>query len=167
LIRLPVYNEQEQKTKNQEQSDDFTGILPHSMIRQFKLHRELVLINGWHSNEYESAAMWNLYSHENTGIAIQSTTKKLSKCFEENNEDMIWIGKIQYLDFSKDGMDEWNDVFEAFLIKRKSFEYENEIRAATCLPDHHMGSKRALNALDREKVSSLNSCVVNPREMTD
>jgi hypothetical protein len=71
------------------------------MIRQLKLYREVVLINGWHYNEYESAAMWNLYSHENAGIAIQSTTTKLSKCFEDNNKDTIWIGKVQYLEFFK------------------------------------------------------------------
>jgi hypothetical protein len=57
--------------------------------------------------------MSNLYSHENTGIDIQSTTRKLSKCFEDNNEDTIWIGKVQYLDFSKDGMDEWNDIWKS------------------------------------------------------
>jgi hypothetical protein len=44
---------------------------------------------------------------------------------------------------------------EEFVIKRKSFEYENEIRAITCLPDHHLGSKRVLDAGDRRKVSSL------------
>jgi hypothetical protein len=93
--------------------------------------------------------MWNLYSHENAGIAIQSTTTKLSKCFEDNNEDTIWIGKVQYLDFSKDWMDKWNDILEAFIIKRKSFEYENEIRAITCLPDHQLDSKRILNAVGR------------------
>jgi hypothetical protein len=72
------------------------------MIQQFRLYREVVLINGWHYNEYESAAMWNLYSHENAGIAIQSTTTKLSKCFEDNKKDTIWIGKVQYLYASAD-----------------------------------------------------------------
>jgi hypothetical protein len=39
--------------------------------------------------------------------------------------------------------------------------------AITSLPDHHLGSKLVLNAIDREKVSSLKSHVVNPREMID
>ena len=82
--------------------------------------------------------MWNLYSHENAGIAIQSTTTRLSKCFRDNNDDTIWIGKVHYLDFSKDWMNEWNNLFQAFVTKRKSFEYENEIRAVTCLHDDRL-----------------------------
>jgi Protein of unknown function (DUF2971) len=167
LTRSVVYNEQEQDTKIQQQSDDFAEIPPHSMIRQFKLYRDAVLINGWHSNEYESAAMWHLYAHENAGIAIQSTIRKLSKCFKDNNRDTVWIGQIQYLDFSKDWVNEWNDVFQAFLIKRKSFEYENEIRAVTCLPDHNQSGKGVLNAVDKAKVCSLNSTAANPEELTD
>ena len=167
LTRSVVYNEEEPETNSQKQPDDFAEIPLHSMIRQFKLYRDLVLINGWHSNEYESAAMWHLYSHVNAGIAIQSTIGKLSKCFKDNNRDTIWIGQIQYLDFSKDWVNEWNDVFQAFLIKRKSFEYENEIRAVTCLPDdHHQSGKSVLNAVAKKNFSP-NSAVANAEEITD
>ena len=62
LIRLSVYDEQEQEIENQKQSDDFTEILPHPMVRQLKLYREAVLINGWHYYEYELAAMRQLFS---------------------------------------------------------------------------------------------------------
>jgi Protein of unknown function (DUF2971) len=168
LTMSAVYDEEEQETKIHKQSNDFAKIEPQSMRRQFELYRELVLINGWHSNEYESAAMWHLYAHENAGIAIQSTIGKLSNSFKNNHRDTIWIGQIQYLDFSKDWVNEWNDVFQAFLIKRKSFEYENEIRAVTCLPDHHHHSgKDVLDAVDEEKVRSPKSIVANPEEMTD
>jgi len=114
-----------QNFQNQDQSNRFVQRLSQAMLQKFELYRELLLINPWHYNEYESAAMWNLYSHENAGIAIQSTTTKLSKCFRDNNDDTIWIGKVQYLDFSKDWMNEWNNLFQAFVTKRKSFEYEN------------------------------------------
>jgi hypothetical protein len=33
------------------------------------------------------------------------------------------MGKIRYLDFSNDWMEEYNKILEAFLIKRKSFVY--------------------------------------------
>ena len=168
LTRSAVFDEEEQETKILKQSDDFPKIEPHSIRRQFELYRELVLINGWHSSEYESAAMWHLYAHENAGIAIQSTIGRLSKCFEKNHTDTIWIGQIQYLDFSKDWINEWNDVFQAFLIKRKSFEYENEIRAVTCLPDrHHYSGKGVLDAVDKAKVRSPKPIVANPEEITD
>jgi hypothetical protein len=64
-------------------------------------------------------------------------------------------------------MHKWNDILEAFIIKRKSFEYENEIRGITCLSDRELDGKRVLNAVCKEKVPSLKSRVVNPREMTD
>jgi hypothetical protein len=111
--------------------------------------------------------MWNSYSHENAGIAIQSTTTKLSKCFRDNNDDTIWIGKVQYLDFSKDWMNKWNNLFQAFVTKRKSFEYENEIRALTCLPDDRLSSEWVVKTANRERVSSSKGHIVNPRDLTD
>src|ERR687898_80213 len=107
VIRSSEYNgnEEKQAFQNQEQSNHPIQRLPQTMLQQFQLYRELILINPWHYNEYESAAMWNLYSHENAGIAIQSTTTRLSKCFRRNNEDTIWIGKVQYLDFSNEWME--------------------------------------------------------------
>src|SRR5918997_971403 len=176
LIRSPGYSKENQKSQDNEHSSRrYIQKLPQITIQQFQLYRELVLINPWHHNEYESAAMWNLYSHENAGIAIQSTTRKLSKCFKENKEDTIWIGKVQYLDFPKDWTTEWNNLFQAFVTKRKSFEYENEIRAVTCLPDEHLSSDYILKTANREEAffssssssSSSRPRVINPRDLTD
>jgi len=159
--------EERQNFQSHDQSNHFVQRLPQTMLQQFQLYRELVLINPWHYNEYESAAMWNLYSHENAGIAIQSTTTKLSKCFGDNNDDTIWIGKVQYLDFSKDWMNEWNNLFQAFVTKRKSFEYENEIRAVTCLPDDRLSSEWITKTPNRESVSSSKRHIANPGDLTD
>jgi hypothetical protein len=173
LVRPTEYSKENQKTQNNEQSSRHIQKLPQITIQQFQLYRELVLINPWHYNEYESAAMWNLYSHENAGIAIQSTTRKLSECFKENKEDIIWIGKVQYLDFPKDWTTEWNNLFQAFVTKRKSFEYENEIRAVTCLPDEHLSSEYILKTANGEEAffssssSSSRPRVINPRDLTD
>jgi hypothetical protein len=132
------------------------------------MYRQLVLINPWHYNEYESAAMWNLYSHENAGIAIQSTTRRLSESFRKNNEDIIWIGQVQYLDFSKDWMNRWTNLFEAFLTKRKSFEYENEIRAVTCLPSDNLNRELlASTATEGSNIFLSQNRTINPKELTD
>ena len=160
-------NYEKEHSQRQEQFNYFIQTLPQTKLQQFQLYRELVLINPWHYNEYESAAMWNLYSHENAGIAIQSTTRKLSKSFGDNKEDEIWIGKVQYLDFSKAWINEWSSLFQAFVTKRKSFEYENEIRAITCLPDNHGGREWMVNIAKKERISSFKPRVVNPREITD
>ena len=141
-----------------------------TVVEQFQMYRQLVLINPWHYNEYESGAMWSLYSHENAGIAVQSTTRRLSECFKDNNEDPIWIGKVQYLDFSLDWMNEWsnNNLFQAFVTKRKSFEYEKEIRAVTCLPDDKVSRHLLANTATKESnVFSTRKRTVNPKELTD
>jgi hypothetical protein len=139
------------------------------MVEQFQMYRQLVLINPWHYNEYESAAMWSLYSHENAGIAIQSTTRRLSECFKKNNEDPIWLGKVQYLDFSVDWINEWNNnPFQAFVTKRKSFAYEKEIRAVTCLPDDKVSRHLLANtATEESNVFSPCKRTVNPKQLTD
>lgn len=139
-----------------------------TLVQQFQMYRQLVLINPWHYNEYESAAMWNLYSHENAGIAIQSTTRRLSESFRKNNEDIIWIGQVQYLDFSKDWMNRWTNLFEAFLTKRKSFEYENEIRAVTCLPSDNLNRELlASTATEGSNIFLSQNRTINPKELTD
>jgi hypothetical protein len=101
--------------------------------------RKKILINSWHINEYESAAMWELYSSTNSGIAIQTTYGKLTKSFEKT-PDQIYIGKVKYVDYNKEDVDQAN-VYYPFLHKRKSFSYENELRVITELDDNILDSK--------------------------
>ena len=86
-------------------------------------------------------------------------------------DDTIWIGKVQYMDFSKDGTNEWDNFIQAFVTKRKSFEYENEIRAVMCLPaDRNLGTESLVETTNRKDFffsSSSRARVINPRELTD
>lgn len=79
-------------------------------------------------SEYESAALWNIYSNGPKGIAIQSTFKRLKKSIKNDPERRISIGQINYIDYSKDSFTAGNSLVP-YLHKRKSFEYENELRA--------------------------------------
>ena len=97
-----------------------------------KLLRVTTLVNTWHINEAESAAMWHLYSNNNAGIAIQSTYERLSESFNNNKEDPVWISTVRYIDYNKD-MFGLSNTFEAFTCKRLSFQHENELRAFTSL----------------------------------
>ncbi len=86
--------------------------------------REYTYISCWHLNSYESEAMWKLYSKDAANaIAIQTTTKRLYEAFDK--DPTISIGKIKYIDFDKN----FAPINGAFWYKRKSFEYENEVRA--------------------------------------
>lgn len=78
-------------------------------------------------NEHESGAMWSLYLKSNEGIAIQSTYKKLKNSIIDEQE--IYLGIIKYIDYEKDYIASYGNLFSPFVHKRKSFEHEKELRA--------------------------------------
>ncbi len=84
-------------------------------------------LNCWNINEHESAALWKIYTNNNEGVAIQSTFQKLTDSFQKTDR-LVHVGKVKYLDYENESFG-LNNVFLPFLHKRKSFEYENEIRA--------------------------------------
>jgi hypothetical protein len=71
--------------------------------------------------------MWNIYSNNDEGFAIQSTFKRLCESFRGFNRT-IWIGKVKYIDYLKDSISD-NNLLNKLLCKRKSFEHEAEMRA--------------------------------------
>ncbi|MEM5669932.1 hypothetical protein AAHB59_18150 [Bacillus cereus] len=89
--------------------------------------RKFITINCWHMNEYESAAMWDLYLKSGEGIAIQSNVGRLIESFAHSPQKIL-IGKVEYKDFNKDFVSGEEPV-DLFIYKRKSFEHEREIRA--------------------------------------
>jgi hypothetical protein len=89
--------------------------------------KQQMVVSCWHLNEYESAAMWEIYSADNHGVAIQSTFKKLSECFKIPS-DYVHVGLVKYLDYSTEWMDE-GFIWFPFMHKRKSFAHEQEVRA--------------------------------------
>lgn len=96
--------------------------LPYKKLKKF------IFINSWHMNEYESAAMWKLYLKSDEGVAIQSTFKRLVKSVDSHAEHDIFIGRVKYIDYETQWFPQ-NNIFYAFLHKRRSFVHENELRA--------------------------------------
>ncbi|MBN8675966.1 MAG: DUF2971 domain-containing protein [Chitinophagales bacterium] len=101
------------------------------------LHRNIkrsFIINCWHINMNESDAMWKLYLKTNKGVAIQSTTNRLSKVINNATEEII-ISKVRYLNYDTDI---WFDpveyphknynLFTPLIHKRKEFQHETELR---------------------------------------
>lgn len=62
---------------------------------------------------------------------IQSTTSRVSKCFRNNKQDTVWVGMVDYLDYSKELKNEWSS-FETFVIKSKPFELLIRSRFSQC-----------------------------------
>jgi hypothetical protein len=96
-------------------------------LNAFENRRMMFYLNCWHMNEYQSAAMWDLYSDGPVGIAIQSTYGALKRAFE-GTEFTVNIGKVDYIDFQDTPIPEDN-ILHTMLHKRKSFEHESELRA--------------------------------------
>lgn len=96
-------------------------------LTYYKSHREKVAISSWHINEYESFAMWQIFTQNSEGLAIQSTIGRLQKALipEKNHEQ--YIGEVNYIDYKKEYIP-FDDMFFPFLFKRKSFQYEREVR---------------------------------------
>ncbi|MCF8135829.1 MAG: hypothetical protein K9K63_00790 [Desulfotignum sp.] len=89
-----------------------------------KWQRQWMMISCWHMSEHESAAMWKLYTKSNESVCIQSTYRKFANVLTDN----VYIGQVQYIDYSKEWIGERN-LYTPYMHKRKSFEHEREIRA--------------------------------------
>lgn len=96
-------------------------------LNYYKSHREKVVISSWHINEYESFAMWQIFTQNSEGLAIQSTIGRLQKAMEVEKDFNQYIGEVNYIDYKKEYIP-FDDMFFPFLFKRKSFQYEREVR---------------------------------------
>lgn len=129
--------------------DPFEGYLPHpnsaaardfyeghpdgyqTMLKSIKESSRFMLISCWHESDYESDAMWKLYSKNDNGIAIKTDFGSLANSFTSTPK--VYIGRIDYIDYRSEFLPH-NDLLSAFLCKRKSFEYEHEVRAIVQIP---------------------------------
>jgi hypothetical protein len=96
-------------------------------LNYYKTHREKVVVSSWHINEYESFAMWQIFTQNSEGLAIQSTLGRLQKALLPEQNFKQYIGEVNYIDYKKEYIP-FDDMFFPFLFKRKSFQYEGEVR---------------------------------------
>lgn len=96
----------------------------------------------WHESQYESAAMWKLYSAEHAGVAIVSTPLRMHQAVDLTPYNSGVLSPVEYLDFEKDDMT-LRPISLGFgrfampgLLKRKSFQHENEVRGLIFFEDH-------------------------------
>lgn len=122
------------------------------LFAQMDIERTRAFINCWHLNDYESAAMWDLYSNGREGIAIQTTYNRLQKSLN-NCEEEVFIGKVKYMDHIKENNFNRNFV-EPLFTKRVSFSHENEVRLVYVNPTYDeykenvLGKNIKMNLID-------------------
>jgi len=98
-----------------------------TMISSSNIWKEITFLNCWHMSKFESAAMWKLYSSDDIGISIKSNFKRLEDSFFQC-QCSVYIGTVNYIDWDKDEIPQEN-ALAPFSYKRKSFVYDQEIRA--------------------------------------
>jgi|BioPla2DNA2_1021312.scaffolds.fasta_scaffold29096_2 hypothetical protein len=114
-----IYNKTFGKTLDNVSAEEFWKFV-------YSFSKATCLVNCWHINEYESAAMWTSYLKTNEGIAIQSTHTRLKNSFSE--DDNVQLLKVKYIDYEIDEIEQ-EDIVTLATHKRKSYEHEKELRA--------------------------------------
>jgi hypothetical protein len=113
--------------------------IPAESLALFSAHTEAMrrhtYLNCWNLAEYKSAALWRLYVPPLGGVAIRSSFRRLTECFQPSDGDDVpglantaFVGRVRYSDYERDRLPEGN-VLWPFVHKRRSFEFENEVRA--------------------------------------
>lgn len=162
--------------------DDYEGTLPRPTVEElreqyagveakdgvdifddkmslYRAVRKCHFLNCWHMNENESHAMWEVYSKQGYGIAIQSTYFRLSDSLgdivleeletdfipvDEDTTTHIDISPVEYIDHQDENIEDTTYVGAVFLHKRNSYAHENELRASIPLrPELEINSEDA------------------------
>lgn len=129
MSRSDKFEDQYEGTFSEPTFDEIKKIAVNNpkFLDYYKSHREKVVISSWHINEYESFAMWQIFTKNNEGLAIQSTIGRLKSALEPEKKYIQNIGAVNYIDYKKE-LIPFDDTFFPFLFKRKSFQYEREVR---------------------------------------
>ena len=91
--------------------------------------KNLVLVNCWSINQYESYALWKIYlGNEKNGIAIKSTVSSLRKAVQTGGDtypEEFFLGKIKYKSYLKPDETERLSVITT---KKPYYDFEKELR---------------------------------------
>lgn len=106
-----------------------------------KLSRTCCYVNCWAQSDFESEALWRLYTGSNEGVAIRSTYSKLLNVIR--NDDELFIGCINYIDYDLQRFDNllWpagQNILQPVMHKRLAFAHEREIRMVKFPLNHWM-----------------------------
>ncbi len=127
----------------------------------YKSHREKVVVSSWHINEYESFAMWQIFTQNNEGLAIQSTIGRLQKALKPEINYSQFIGEVNYIDYKKEYIP-FDNMFFPFMFKRKSFQYEREVRIISDLSENNIKINDGLK-IDVDITQLIEKIYIHPK----
>lgn len=96
--------------------------------------RGTVAASCWFESKYESAAMWQLYTPGNEGVAIVTSFRKLEEVVASQGEAPDYfagVGGVRYIDHFNEGLldDGPQNALMPFMLKNVSYAHEREVRA--------------------------------------
>jgi len=101
--------------------------------RYFQSIHQCTAVSCWHKNDGESEAMWRLYADNGKAVAIETNVEALNESIRaRQSEHRVHIYPVRYLDFFDKTLKPTDCVVEghrAPLLKRRSYQHENEVRA--------------------------------------
>ncbi|RZJ67718.1 MAG: DUF2971 domain-containing protein [Flavobacterium sp.] len=127
----------------------------------YKALRKNVVISSWHINEFESYAMWQIFTQNSEGLAIQSTIGRLQEALNTENDYDLQIGAVKYIDYKKEYIP-FDDAFFPFLFKRKSFQYEREVRIIADLTKYNLSINEGIK-INVDINSLIERIYIHPR----
>lgn len=119
-----------------------------------ELTRSYTYANCWHISSHESAAMWSQYVNRGLGVAVQSTIPRLTNALSTGLADdpaNVYVGAVKYIDYDTDWIPDGN-VLWPYVHKRKSFEFERELRVVTMRLSDYMN---VMNEIDKEEAEGF------------
>ena len=117
--------------KEGEHRDDIVFSGTYSDVEVF---RRVFFNNCWNFKEYESKPMWDSKSRDGEGLAIMTSADNLKKSFRKVDGSQIFIGLVEYGDYSvgeipegaENLIEDWKKIH---FHKPIEFEEERELRA--------------------------------------
>lgn len=117
-------------------------------------------VNCWNQYEYESYALWKVYSDLNQGIMIKSSFKRIISAFSEAEEKVI-CSRVRYIDHEKDSIDIGNTI-TPIVHKHRAYSYESEVRLI-----HEVEQKGWVHDWENEEFENGVKIKVNLSELID
>jgi hypothetical protein len=102
-----------------------------SLLPRFANH--FAYVSCWQRNDTESAGLWAQYAPGN-GVAVRTTSGTLRQALDTGSGGYnVALGEVHYLDYHTESWGPYHQ-FSATFHKRRSFSYEQEVRAVISWP---------------------------------
>ena len=127
IVKRSIYKRDVDKFYKKELTDEQIRQREEGLIKwNEKVLKSNFCVNCWNKFDYESAALWKIYSDFKQGIMIKSSISNLVSSFEKSNE-IIDLSEVSYNDHNRD-IDESPIVTSSIIRKHMAYSYERELR---------------------------------------